>query len=278
MSKQSIERRLSDLTNGLGPYAPAPGSDVAWLATRMLDELDEIEDLVRDGTSSRIEYQLAIAVRHYTAWYARGDERTPYLERAISHLRRAIDMGECVDARVELTHILIEEKVVRDLDAALLLADELKKVQGLPDWMSSSVEKAKRWSGKAEVPRDNDFSDLSPAPAAIREERTKLRKLLVDAAKSSDTAKAATVATRLYNLGLLAAHLYGEWDASSGVTGATFDAASKTFRKVRSSFDFAYLGRIEDAGFLTPTDYGRIERALGPTARTITVREIKAML
>lgn len=278
MGEQMIESRLSRLTDGGGPFSPLGESDKTQLAISMLCEIEQIENLVRDRTSSRIEYQLALAMQNYCGWYVRGDERAPYLERVVAHLRKAIDPDECVDAKAELARILIEERLARDLDSALKLADELKNTEQLPDWMSSTVEKAKRWSGRIDIPHDNNFSDLSSTPAAIHEERTKLRKLMIDAAKAADMERAAVVAGRLYNLGLLAAYLYGEWDASSGVTGAAFDAATKKLRKVKASFNFEYLGRIADAGFLSATDYRRIEHALGSTSKTITVREIKAML
>jgi hypothetical protein len=278
LGEQAIESRLSRLTEGLGPFAPRQGSDQTRLASSMRDEIKEIENLVRDRTTSRIEYQLAIAIRNYSAWYLRGDERAPYLEKVVVHLRKAIDTITFVDAKVELTRILIEEKLVRDLDSALKLADELKKTGQFPEWMSSTVEKAMRWSGKAEVPLDNDFSNLSAAPAAIREERTKLRKFLIDAVKAGNRERTAVLATRLYNLGLLAAYLYGEWDASAGVPGAVFDDATRKLHIVKSSFNFRYLGRIADAGFLSSTDYRRIEQALGSTSKTIEVRHIKMML
>jgi len=244
----------------------------------MLSEIDEVEKLVQGGTSSRNEYRLAIAIRNYCGWYVRGDERAKYLVRALSHLRKAIDTDGYVDAKIELARILIEEKPVRDLDSALKLADGLKETGQFPDWMQSAVEKAKRWSGKADVPHDNDFSDITAAPAVMREERTKLRKLMIDAVKAKDTATATSLASRLYNLGLLAAYLYGEWDASSGVAGAAFDAAAKKLRKVKTSFNFSYLGRIADAEFLSSTDYKRIEQLLGSSSSTISVREIQALL
>ncbi len=278
LREQEIESRLSRLTEGLGPFAPRQGFDHTSLASSMLYEIMAIENLVRDRTSSRIEYQLAIATRNYTAWYVRGDERGPYLEKVVAHLRKAIGTSTYLDAKIELTRILIEEKRVRDLDLALKLAAELKNSGQLPEWMSSTVEKAKRWSGKVDIPLNNDFSNLSAAPAAIREERTKLRKFLIGTGKAGEAEKAAVLATRLYNLGLLAAYLFGEWDASSGVSGAAFDDATKRFDKVKTSFNFEYLGRIADARFLSSADYRRIEKAIGPTSMTITVRQIKTML
>lgn len=96
--------------------------------------------------------------------------------------------------------------------------------------------------------------------------------------KSGDTTRARNVAKRLYNLGLLAAYLYGDFDGSSGVTGAAFSAAEGKLQEVKKSFNFDYLGRITDANFLTPTDYNRIEKILGHTTQTTNIREIEAMV
>ena len=183
-----------------------------------------------------------------------------------------------MDSQVELTRILIEEKLVRDLDCALSMAAQLQKEEQLPQWLVPAIEKAKRWAGKAEFPTDSDFSALTPSPAAIREERTKLRKLLVEQTKCGDRLSASAIAKRLYNLGLLAAYLYDDFDGSSGVSGAAFDAAEHKMRKVNSMFKFDYLGRIVGAEFLSPADYRRIEAILGVSDRTLAIEEVKRMV
>lgn len=109
----------------------------------------------------------------------------------------------------------------------------------------------------------------------LREERTRLRQLLVEVLKHPGRPDSGIVAARLYNLGLLVAHLYGDFDASTGVTGAAYEAAEKELRKVGARFNFDYLGRITDASFLTGRDYGRIEKALGSASGTVTVRQIR---
>ena len=277
MTEKEIEKRLFDLTNGLGPFAPSPEKDQARIGEQMISEINELEKAIRGKNVPGIEYQIAIAVRNYTAWFIRGDERKPYLERAVAHLQKAAETGSS-EAKIELSRILIEEKLVRDLDIALQLAEELKQRNQLPDWMIPSVEKAKRWAGKIEIPHDSDFSTLSATPAAIREERTKLRKLLTTLVKSGDMTRARNVAKRLYNLGLLAAYLYGDFDGSSGVTGAAFSTAEGKLEEVNRSFNFEYLGRITDANFLTTTDYNRIEKILGQTTKTTSIRDIETMV
>lgn len=277
MDEDAIRKRLLDLSEGMGFPATGPESDQHRVGQQMIEEINQLENHIRSGIDPNLEYLFAIAIRNYTAWFVRGDDRKRFLERTVAHLEKAAEMGS-PDAQIELTRILIEEKLVRNLDGALKLAGRLQHEEQLPEWLAPAVEKAKRWSGKVDIPGDSDFSALSATPAAIREERTKLRKFLIDLVKSGNRTTAINVAKRLYNLGLLAAYLYGDFDGSSGVSGATFDAAAENLREVNNKFNFDYLGRIVDADFLTPTDYNRIERILGVREGTLTTAEIQRMV
>lgn len=102
----------------------------------------------------------------------------------------------------------------------------------------------------------------------------KLRKLLTRLIKTHDP-RVGVVAKRLYNLGLLAAYLYDNYDGSSGVSGAEFGAAVPKMKRANRLFSFDYLGRITDAQFLTATDYKRIEKILGPSEQNISSDQIR---
>ena len=277
MDKNSIENRLLNLSEGMEILAPGLEADHQKVGEQMIEEINQLENQIRTVIDPNLEYLFGIALRNYTAWFVRGDDRKSFLERAVIHLKKAAEMGSS-DALIELTRILIEEKLVRDLDNALKIAGRLQQEKQLPEWLIPAVEKAKRWSGKIDIPNDSDFSELSATPAAIREERTKLRKILIDLVKSGNHTSGINVAKRLYNLGLLAAYLYGDFDGSSGVSGESFDAAAAKLGKVKNKFKFDYLGRITDANFLTLTDYNRIEKMMGVKERTLTTSEIQHMV
>ena len=277
MDKNSIENRLLNLSEGMEILAPELEVDHQKVGEQMIEEINQLENQIRTVIDPNLEYLFGIALRNYTAWFVRGDDRKRFLERAVIHLKKAAEMGSS-DALIELTRILIEEKLVRDLDNALKIAGRLQQEKQLPEWLIPAVEKAKRWSGKIDIPNDSDFSELSATPAAIREERTKLRKILIDLVKSGNHTSGINVAKRLYNLGLLAAYLYGDSDGSSGVSGEAFDAADAKLGKVKNKFKFDYLGRITDANFLTLTDYNRIEKMMGVKERTLTTSEIQHMV
>ena len=277
MDKKSIEKRLIDLSEGMERLAPGLEADYQKIGEQMIEEINYLENQIQAILDPNLEYLLGIALRNHTAWFVRGNDRKRFLERTIIHLKKAAEIGSS-DALIELTRILIEEKIVRDLDNALKIADQLKREGQLPEWLIPTVEKAKRWSGKIDVPVDSDFSTLSATPAAIREERTKLRKFLNDLLKSGNNTRGTNVAKRLYNLGLLAAYLYADFDGSSGVSGEAFDTATAKLKKVKSKFQFDYLGRITDANFITSTDYKRIEKLMGDRERTLTISEIQHMV
>jgi hypothetical protein len=274
MDESDIRHRLLNLTNGFGPFVPSPDSDHSQMAEQMQLELSEIENAIQQYRVSDLYYELAVALQNYTAWYVRGDERKTQLQRIVAYLRCTLSGSNSTAAKIELARLLIEEKQVRDLEAALKLVEELSSHNKLPDYMSSIVEKAKRWAGKVSVPKDSDFSTLNASPASIQEERTKLRKMLTSLIKTHDS-RAGVVAKRLYNLGLLAAYLYDHYDGSSGVSGAEFDAAVSKMKRANRLFSFDYLGRITDAQFLTAADYKRIEKILGSSETSISLDQIR---
>ena len=277
VDRNDLIKRLITITGISSPYAPVPGCNYENNSIKMFAEIKSIEDSIQ-SYSSILHYHLAIAYRNYSTWYVRGNDRQTFLQKMVYHLEQAILLDENdFNSKSELAHILIEETLIRDLDKALIIVKELKEIGALPQWMNSIVEKAKRWKGDIVRPRNNDFSKLDPTPAVLREERTKLRKLLVNSLKAKDN-ETEIIAMRLYNLGLLVAYLYDSHDCNSGVMGMVYDNASKLMKKVAKKFNFEYLGKIKDAGFLTDLDYKRIEKVFGEKTDEITIDEIKGMI
>lgn len=277
MNDSEILKRLQTITDMLSPYAPLPGNNQTDLSVDMIQEIESLESNI-NSWNHLLHYHAAIAYRNYTTWYVRGENRKQFLDKMVFHLENSCLMdSNFTEAKVELAHVLIEEKVVRNIDKALILTSELIQKKELPSWMDSFVEKAKRWSGNIELPTNNDFSNLDPTPAVLREERTKLRKLLSDSIKNNDSSS-VIIASRLYNLGLLVAYLYDSRDCNSGVMGMVYDKAEKKHKKIAKKFNFGYLGRIENAEYLTETDYKRIEKILGDKNEKITIEKIKSLM
>ncbi len=105
-----------------------------------------MEQAIGDGeahfghtTDARLGHALGIALRNYTAWHKRGEERRPYLEKAAFYFGRAAELCLADDSipvqldRSSTTHgnvdrvmiygdlgvILVDAPLVRDLDRAI---------------------------------------------------------------------------------------------------------------------------------------------------------------
>ena len=277
MNQDDLIRRLTLITDISSPYAPVPGSILEKNSKGMLSEIKTIENSIQLWTS-KLHYLLAIAYRNYTSWYIRGEKRQLMLEKIVVHLEQATCLDTCdFESKIELARILIEESQIRNLERAFLIVKELNESNKIPQWMNPIIEKAKRWKGDIELPKNNNFAKLDPTPAVLREERTKLRKVLAESLKANDH-NSEIIASRLYNLGLLVAYLYDAHDCNSGVMGMVYDKAEKKMKKISKKFNFAYLGRIKEAGFLTDMDYKKIEKVFGEKQEEISLQKIKTML
>jgi len=278
LDEQEIIKRLKQISDISSPYVPTSDKNLAMCKRQMLYEIEGFEK-GKEYSNSQIHYLLAVAYMNYVAWFIRGDERKKYLDIVVNHLDKSILINpNQTDVKVELARILIEEKLIRNLEKALLITSDLEKTKSLPNWMTSIVEKAKRWSGQIKIPENNDFSKMDPSPAALREERTKLRKFLTDFLKENSLEKAKVIGTRLYNLALLVAYLYKGHNCNSGVMGIEYDQAAKKIKLVGGKFNFNYFGKIEGSGFLSETDYKKLIRIFGDIQSKISVNKAKDLI
>ena len=80
----------------------------------MLTEIRRVEQDVQTNTTAFIEYQLAVALRNYIAWYVRGESRRKYLEEVITHLEKSVRLSpRQSEAKCELAVIQIAQRHVR---------------------------------------------------------------------------------------------------------------------------------------------------------------------
>ena len=227
-----------------------------------------------DKSELALRKKLVEVYNHYLYNCASGDERIVVNTAIVNSLKSiiSIDKTQC-SSIAELTRILIEEKSVRDLDLAMSYSDYLDKYNQKPTWLIPTINKAKRWQGDIDIPKSTSFNDLPITPASLREERVKLRKLIISLSKENNP-KVSVVAKRLYNLALYVTYLYGNHDCNSGVSGPAYTHAEKIYKKVSGKFNYDYLGRIEDSLFLSEQDYKRIEKYLGKKDSTINIRDL----
>ncbi|KAF5414744.1 MAG: hypothetical protein C5S48_07665 [Candidatus Methanogaster sp.] len=100
--------------------------------------ISKVEKRFLDSDSYELEYRLGIALRNYTAWFVRGDERKLYLQEAVQHLEKAYALSKEVISEeltatdkhtlgsldrntiaCEVGFILIDEAIIRDLEKGI---------------------------------------------------------------------------------------------------------------------------------------------------------------
>lgn len=271
--------KLNKISGISNPYAPIPGCNYEDNKRNMLIDIESVKVGIEYINDTKAYYQLGIAIRNYTSWFVKGKERKKYLLEMVDCLDKAISLDkDNINARIELANILTQEKIIRNLKRSIELMDGLKKDNEFPSWLNSIYEKAKRWNGEIELPKNSDFTKIDPTPGVLREERTKLRELLVKNIKANNQEISKIIANRLYNLALLVACLYSDHDCNSGVIGFDYDKAKKTHKKIKKNFNYAYLGRIIGGNFLSDLDYKRIEKVSEPNVNGITIEEICEMV
>jgi len=97
----------------------------------MLNTIERIERECPDVDSAELNYWLGIAWRNFTAWYIRGEERRGYLEKAVSYLEKAYEIEKRFSGNRwkqyagEWGRLLIDEKIVRDLEKGITILEEL---------------------------------------------------------------------------------------------------------------------------------------------------------
>lgn len=100
--------------------------------------ISKVEKQFPDSGSYELEYWLGIALRNYTAWFVRGEERKPYLQKAVQHLEKAYALSKGVipeklpatdkhtlgsldqnTIACEVGSLLIDETIIRDLEKGI---------------------------------------------------------------------------------------------------------------------------------------------------------------
>jgi hypothetical protein len=263
----SVLRRISD---PLGEYASIGRPTEADIrrGNKMLSTIEEIERKSTDIRDSNLFCWLATAYENYCAWYIRGDERKPYLEKVASNYKKAIDIAPGnIEAKAELGRILIEKRLIRNLDMGIEHLEELKGANRLPDYLESILAKAHRQKGNIFLDENYDLTNLSVAPASFREERIKFRALIKKFKKEKDEENLKKALNQFYNLAVFAVLCYRSDDCYSGVTGRAYERAEKKARKYASNIDYNFKthGYIKPCKFLSKNDWQNFVKVFGDT-------------
>ena len=274
VTQNSLATILTSLSNSMSEFAPL-GNKYDKQKEKMLLVINRIRDEIHQKNNFELFYLFAISIRNFVEWYIRGAERKKYLEEVIFYLKKSIDLNnKFVEAKAELGLILIEQKVVRNLQKGYLILNELKNTNRLPSHLDSVLSKAERQLGLVCVEGDIDFSNLNPLPAVFNEERKKYRTLIKKYKKEDNTNNLNRTLKNYYNLAILVVLCYGSHDCKSGVTGHDYDLAIKRVKKFGKKLNFSFKenGYIKNCNFISSNDwkqfisvFGEVNKEINPT-------------
>lgn len=277
VTQNSLGTILSSLSDSLGEFAPIE-TKYDKQKERMSLVINRIRDEVNQNNNFELFYLFAISIRNFTSWYIRGDERKKYLDEVIFYLEKSIGLNDkFVEAKAELGLLLIEQKVVRNLEKGYSILNGLKNINQLPSYLDSTLSKAERQLGLVCVEDNFDFSNLNPAPAVFAEERKKYRTLIRKYKKEKDIDNLKRTLKNFYNLAILVVVCYGSHDCKSGVVGHDYDLAIGRVKKIGKKINFSFKenGYIKNCNFISNNDwkqfisvFGEIDKEIDPTNNT----------
>lgn len=266
---------LYQVSNGLGKYSACSSmnDDIkkSEYAKEMLSILNKIEEQNMKNENSDICYMLSISYRNYCSWFVRGDDRRIWLNKCVELLKKSLQINpDNIDAKSELGRLLIEEKLIRDIEKGIHLLDDLKTINAMPSYLNSILSKAQRQLGYI---GDNKSFNLclfdDPSPAVFREERKRFRALIRKYKKENSLEELRLTLDQYYKLALLAYACYGEHDCNSGVIGWQYDKAVGIVKEISNKIDQTYKthGYIENSNFISQNDWKEFVRVFGESSK-----------
>lgn len=194
----------------------------------MLSLLIKTEKEIINLNNPAFYYQVGVAYRNYCAWFIRGEERKQYLEKAVFYFEKAINSNpEFTQAKADISILLIEERLIRDLDKGIRYIEELKMKKQMPHYLDSFLSKAKRWRGDISIKINYKLHKLNVTTAVLREERIKYRALLKKYKIDGNDENIKKTLKQLYNLAVLATLYYPNHDCHCSYSGSYYESESK---------------------------------------------------
>ncbi len=233
----------------------------------MLVVLETLFSAPESYRSTKLLNSLAQGYDHYCVWFARGDSRKVYFEKSILLLTESIkkDPNQTY-ARAQLGALLIDQKLVRNLEKGIGLLNELKESGKLPDHLNSTLSKAQRQTGDLKANQEFDLCVYTdPSPAVFSEERKRFRALIRTYVKNNESENLIRCLNEYYNLAILVYACYGDFDCSSGTIGWKYDAAVEIVKSVCQEIDFDYrtTGKLIGANYISARDWGTFKKHFG---------------
>jgi len=259
---ETLIQELFFVSSGLSDYAFNDSKK-----DEMLSLFIKTEKEIINLNNPAFYYQVGVAYRNYCAWFIRGEERKQYLEKAVLYFEKAINTDpEFTQAKADLSILLIEERVVRNLDKGIKYIEELERKKQMPHYLDSYLSKAKRWRGDISVKVNYKLYKLNVTTAVLREERIKYRALLNKYKKDENDENIKETLKQLYNLAVLATLYYPNHDCHCGYSGNNYESASKLHKlSNKINYSFEENGYIKYCKFLSDNDWKNYKNIFGDT-------------
>ena len=234
---------LIQISNALGPDGGFGHKET------MGKVLGEAEHFFEKSPDARLAYWLGIAFRNFTAWHARGDDRKPYLEKAVFYFGTALELGQADDSvpvrldrssRIrgnvdqlmihgELGMILVDAPLVRDLDKGIevlsFVYNNESDYQPSLCWYADAFFKKGEFEKAAEVglalhdrAKNSEKWKAHVPTAPMATVASAYRALAKDAKKRGDIQKARSCFRELVQLGLASE---SDWKALDSLNALT---------------------------------------------------------
>lgn len=286
ISKQPIEKKsedsylneLEELIDGFGYYANSEpiNSEITKKGNEMLQRIEVIEKNITNTTDTNLVCILGLSFLTYSKWYLRGIEQKVYLEKCIKYLNNSILLSsENITAREKLGKLLIDEKLVRDLEKGKSILTKLNINNQLKPQFNSTLSKAKRQTTKTyKAPNSYNYCKFSdPSPAVFREERILFRTKIRQFKKEKKINELEIVLNQYYNLGVLVTLCYGNFDCNSATSGIEYENAKVIVKENCKKLKYSFLenGYISNSSFLSKTDWKNFDSTFGISDKKVVI-------
>lgn len=266
--------QLQIISNDGGKYSNMKpiDNDIRIKGNKMLKLIQDIEYQTKNSKDSNLYYEFAIAYNNYTSWYIRGENRKEYLLKTTSLLEKSIDLSKNnIKAKELLGKLLINEKLIRDLNKGQVILNDLKSRNELNSSLNSVLQKANRQIKIEQTYNFCKFTD--PSPEVFREERILFRALIKKYKKEKNIQELEKTLNHFYTLGVLVTMCYGNSDCNSATSSTKYEQAILIMKKncKRIRYTFSKNGYISNSSFLSPSDWKHFDFVFGKSKESITV-------
>ncbi|MCX5906441.1 MAG: hypothetical protein NTY64_04430, partial [Deltaproteobacteria bacterium] len=181
------------------------------------------------------------------------------------------------DAKIGLGEILINRVQVRNLESALEILAEVRDKTG---YIQELINRAKRWRGELEIPRNFNYKIIQLIPMGfLLEERKRCRALIKSLKRENKMDEITSVLDHFYRIGILhdaAEHIVGKkyYFTVKEQERKKFDQILEKIAARVHQYSYEKNGRLVRANFLSNNDYKLFELVFGKSNKLLNPADL----